>query len=126
MDILAAIEKYRLPPEAPFWIESITKTFVGLAYLHLKEQGKVDFNELAAKTPKFIGLCDWLASTTIPFAAGLNCKADITIGHILHHQVNGVPGTNFLYNPIMYSRLSRHLEHRLGEGVDKVEGDITT
>jgi len=109
-------------PDTPFWIASISKTFVGLAYLHLESDGKVNFDELARKTPKFMGLCDWLASTTIGFAERLNCKADITIANILHHQVNGQPGTEFMYNPIMYSRLSRHLEHRLGEGVDKVEG----
>jgi len=108
--------------DTPFWIASITKTFVGLAYLQLESNGKIDVEELAAKTPKFTGLCEWLASTTIPFAERLDCKANITIKNILHHQVNGKPGTEFMYNPIMYSRLSRHLEHKLGDGVDKVEG----
>lgn len=115
-----------ITPDTPFWIASISKTFVGLAYLHLQAQGKVDFNEPAAKTPKFTGLCEWLASTTIPFAERLDCTTDITIKNILHHQVNGEPGTEFMYNPIMYSRLSRHLEHKLGEGVDKVEGRHNT
>ena len=109
-------------PDTPFWTASISKTFVGLAYLHLEAEEKVEFNELARETPKFIRLCDWLANTTIAFAERLDCKADITIENILHHQVNGTPGTEFMYNPIMYSRLSRHLEHKLGEGVDKVEG----
>ena len=109
-------------PDTPFWTASISKTFVGLAYLHLEAEEKVEFNELARETPKFIRLCDWLANTTITFAERLDCKADITIENILHHQVNGTPGTEFMYNPIMYSRLSRHLEHKLGEGVDKVEG----
>ncbi len=109
-------------PDTPFWIASISKTFVGLAYLHLESQGKVNFNELARETPKFTGLCEWLASTSIGFAERLDCKADITIANILNHQVNGQPGTEFMYNPIMYSRLSRHLEHTLGEGVDSVEG----
>jgi len=36
--------------------------------------------------------------------------------------VHGEPGSSFFYNPIMYSRLSRYLEHKLGEGVDAVEG----
>lgn len=112
--------------DTPFWIASLTKTFVGLAYLHLADEGKVELEELAADTPDFTGLCEWLTSTTIPFAHGLDCGANITIRHILNHQVNNPPGTEFMYNPIMYSRLSRHLEHRLGEGFDKVEGRHNT
>jgi len=109
-------------PDTPFWIASVTKTFVGLAYLHLEQQKQVRFDEVAAKTPGFEGLCRWLESTTIPFANGLNCDAKITIRDILHHQVNDPPGSQFMYNPIMYSRLSRHLEHKFGEGIDAVEG----
>lgn len=108
--------------DTPFWIASVTKTFVGLAYLHLEKDKLVNFAELAAKTPEFDGLCMWLAGTTIPFAKGLDCSEPITIRHILHHQVNKPVGTTFMYNPIMYSRLSRHLEFSLGEGVRAVEG----
>lgn len=111
-----------ITPDTPFWIASVTKTFVGLAYLHLQQDGKIQFEELAAKTPEFEGLCGWLAGTSIPFAKGLDCSESITIRHILHHQVNKSVGTSFMYNPIMYSRLSRHLEHGLGEGVRQVEG----
>lgn len=109
-------------PDTPFWIASVTKTFVGLAYLHLEHEAKVDLEELAAETPDFTDLCQWLASTTIPFSDGLECDAPIKIRHILNHQVNNPPGTEFMYNPIMYSRLSRHLEYRLGEGWNRVEG----
>ncbi len=92
--------------DTPFWIASVSKTFVGLAYLHLEQQNQVQLDEIAAKTPNFDGLCRWLESTTIAFAKGLNCDAKITIRHILHHQVNDPPGSQFMYNPIMYSRLS--------------------
>ena len=109
-------------PDTPFWIASVTKTFVGLAYLHLEAEGLVDFAENAHATPDFTDLCQWLTGTTIPFAVGLDCSAPITIGHILTHQVNAPLGTRFMYNPIMYSRLSRHLEHRFGESIDGVEG----
>jgi len=105
----------------PFWIASVTKPFVALAFLHLEAEKKLDLDELAADTPNFVNLCKWLASTSIPFGQNLNCAAPITIRHILHHQVNGQPGKSFLYNPIMYSRLSRYLEHKFGAGVDGVE-----
>ncbi len=108
--------------DTPFWIASVTKTFVGLAFLHLESEGKIDFDEPAAATPGFTGLCRWLASTKIPFAEGLDCDADISIRNILHHQVNAPTGSQFMYNPIMYSRLSRYLEHKFGDGTDFVEG----
>lgn len=106
----------------PFWIASVTKTFVGLTFLTLAEQGKIDLDDLAADTPNFTRTCEWLASTSIPFAEGLSCDAPIRIRHILHHQVSAPVGTTFMYNPIMYSRLSRYLEDKLGQGVDAVEG----
>ncbi|MCU7554575.1 beta-lactamase family protein [Alteromonas sp. ASW11-19] len=108
--------------DTPFWIASVTKPFVGLTYLLLEHEGKVALSEKAHKTPNFQSLCTWLASTEIPFAKGMTCSREITIEHILKHQTNAVPGTTFMYNPILYSRLSRHLEHKLGEGVDAVEG----
>jgi CubicO group peptidase (beta-lactamase class C family) len=108
--------------DTPFWIASITKTFVGLSYLHLAEKESLDLNALAGTTPNFSRLCNWLAGTSIPFAQGLDCNQAITIKHILHHQVNHPIGESFMYNPIMYSRLSRHLEHLYGDGVKHVEG----
>ena len=109
-------------PDTPFWIASVTKTFVGLAFLHLEAEGSIDLNERAADTPNFDRTCKWLAGSSLPFGRDLHCDAPITIRHILHHQVQGEPGSTFFYNPIMYSRLSRYLEHKFGEGVDAVEG----
>ena len=108
--------------DTPFWIASVTKPFVAMTYLTLAHENSIDLEARAADTPDFTGLCEWLASTTIPFAAGMTCDPGITIDHILKHQSNGEPGTTFMYNPILYSRLSRHLEHKLGAGVDAVEG----
>ncbi len=108
--------------DTPFWIASVSKTFVGLAYLHLAAEGKIDLEEAASKTPNFDGICEWLQSSGIAFAEGLDCSETIKIRHILHHQVNSPPGSQFMYNPIMYSRLSRHLEHKFGQGIDSVEG----
>ena len=109
-------------PDTPFWIASVTKTFVGLTFLWLEEEGRVDMSDLASDTPKFDGLCKWLAGTSLPFGDDLRCDAPITIQNIINHQVQGEPGTKFSYNPIMYSRLSRYLEHKFGDGVDAVEG----
>ncbi len=111
-----------ITPDTPFWIASVTKTFVGLAFLHLEAERQVDLGELAGDTPGFDRLCRWLANTKLPFGRDLQCDAPITIQHILHHQAQGEPGSAFFYNPIMYSRLSRYLEHKFGQGIDAVEG----
>ena len=111
-----------ITPDTPYWIASVTKTFVGLAFLHLEAEGQIDLDERAADTPRFDRLCRWLANSSLPFGQDLRCDAPITIRHILHHQVQGEPGSAFRYNPIMYSRLSRYLEHKFGQGVHAVEG----
>jgi CubicO group peptidase (beta-lactamase class C family) len=109
-------------PDTPFWIASVTKSFVGLAFLHLEAEGRIDLDDKAAETPEFDGLCQWLSHSGLPFGRDLHCDAPITIRHILNHQVQGEPGSSFFYNPIMYSRLSRYLEDKFGQGVDAVEG----
>ena len=109
-------------PNTPFWIASVTKTFVGLAFLHLEAEGRIKLSDRAAATPGFDDLCQWLADSKLPFGEDLRCDAPITIRHILNHQVQGEPGSRFLYNPIMYSRLSRYLEDKLGHGIEAVEG----
>lgn len=113
-------------PETPFWIASVTKSFVGLAFLHLEAEGRITLSDRAADTPGFDRLCQWLAGSNLPFGQDLRCDAPITIRHILNHQVQGDPGSAFQYNPIMYSRLSRYLEHKFGDGIDAVEGRHNT
>lgn len=98
--------------DTPFWIASLSKSFVALASLKLNQNEGLDLNQKATETPNFARTCNWLASTSIPFARGLDCNAPIRIKHILAHQVSQPVGTAFLYNPIMYSRLSRHIEYK--------------
>ncbi|WP_395373910.1 serine hydrolase domain-containing protein [Marinicella sp. W31] len=112
----------RMTADTPLWIASITKSFVALTMLQLEAENLINTSELASETPNFNGLCQWLSTSSLPFGEDLNCDSKITIKNILNHQVNGSPGTRFLYNPIMYSRLSRYLEHKLGNGIDFVEG----
>jgi CubicO group peptidase (beta-lactamase class C family) len=113
-------------PDTPFWIASVTKTFLGLLFLQLEADGKISLDDKINDVPKFDSLCEWLAGSTIPFGKDLRCNAPITIRNILNHTVNGTPGTRFLYNPIMYSRLSRYIEHKNGRSVDLVEGRQNT
>ena len=107
--------------DTPFWIASVTKTFMGLLFLKLEEQGKINLDDKINAMPGWDSFCSWLAQSKIVFGQNLNCDEPITIRNVLHHTVNGVPGTKFLYNPIMYSRLSRYIEYVYGNDVSEVE-----
>ena len=113
-------------PDTPFWIASVTKTFLGLLFLQLDEQGKVDLDDHINNMPEWESFCGWLAQSTIPFGRNLQCEAPITLRNVLNHTVNGEPGTGFLYNPIMYSRLSRYIEHVYGNPIGAAEGRHNT
>jgi CubicO group peptidase (beta-lactamase class C family) len=112
--------------DTPFWIASLTKTFVGLLFLKLEEAGVVDLADRLHDVPEEREFCRDLAASGSIFGRDLRCDRPITISAILHHTVNGEPGTRFLYNPIMYSRLSRYLEHKSGRSVRDVEGRQNT
>lgn len=121
-----AHDEVPVTPDTPFWIASVTKPFLGLLFLELEADGQVDLQDRINDVPGWEGLCDWLSSSTLPFGRDLRCDAPITIDQILHHTVNGEPGTRFLYNPVMYSRLSRYIEHKYGNSVEEAEGRHNT
>ena len=112
--------------DTPYWIASVTKTFVGLLFLQLEEEGKVNLKDRINDVPGWKDFCSWLSTSGIVFGKDLRCDAPITIENILHHTSNGTPGTRFAYNPILFSRLSRYLEHKTGKSVEEVEGRQNT
>ena len=113
-------------PNTPFWIASVTKSFLGLAFLQLAEEGIVDLEDPINDMPGWDGFCNWLANSRIVFGKDLRCDARITLRNVLNHTVNGEPGTRFQYNPIMYSRLSRYLEYVYGNPIATAEAGHNT
>ena len=113
-------------PDTPFWIASVTKPLVAFLFLKLEDRGEVDLDETINEMPGWSGVCRWLSSSTIVFGENLRCDQPITIRNVLTHTVNGEPGTSFLYNPIMYSRLSRYLEYVYGHPISDAEGRHNT
>ncbi len=107
--------------DTPFWIASVTKTFLGLSFLQLEEEGIVNLDDKINDMPGWSNFCNWLSNSTIVFGQNLHCNSPITIQNVLNHTVNGKPGTQFLYNPIMYSRLSRYLEYVYGNPISDAE-----
>lgn len=116
-----AHDEVAVTPDTPFWIASVTKPILGLLFLQLEADGVVDLQDRINDVPEWDELCAWLAGSELPFGRDLRCEAPITIDQILHHTVNGEPGTRFLYNPIMYSRLSRYIAHEYGQPVEAID-----
>ena len=112
--------------DTPFWIASVTKTFLGLLFLQLEEQGEIDLSNQMNEMPGWSNFCGWLSQSTIVFGNNLHCNKPITIQNVLNHTVNGEPGTSFMYNPIMYSRLSRYIEYQYGNPISAAEGRHNT
>ncbi len=108
-------------PDTPFWIASVTKTFVGLTFLGLATDDIVDLDAPMADLPEFDEFCSWLAGTEGPFARGLDCGGPITVRTLLTHTSNGDVGHEFLYNPLLYSRLARYIEWIVNGSTD-IEG----
>ncbi len=113
-------------PDTPFWIASVTKTFLGLLFLQLEEQGKINLDDRINQMPRWDSFCSWLAGSDIVFGRDLRCDASITLRNVLNHTVNGEPGTGFMYNPLMYSRLSRYIEYVYGNPISAAEGRHNT
>lgn len=116
-------EQVPVTSDTPFWIASVTKTFVGLTFLELAEEGVVDLDAPIADLPEFDEFCAWLASTELPFARELDCSAQITVRTLLTHTSNGDVGHEFLYNPLLYSRLARYVEWVINNSIE-IEGGM--
>jgi CubicO group peptidase (beta-lactamase class C family) len=116
-----AWDEVPVTPDTPFWIASLTKPFMGLLFLRLEEAGIVDLDAPVNVEPSYDDFCAWLAGSGLPFGEDLRCDVPITLDQVLHHTVNGEPGTRFLYNPFMYSRLSRYIAHVSGRSVEAID-----
>jgi CubicO group peptidase (beta-lactamase class C family) len=110
-------------PDTPFWVASVTKTFVGLAFLQMADDGVVRLDDRMSEVPEFDGLCTDLAAAPIPLGRGLDCDAPITVRDLLSHTAAYDRGHAFSYNPILFSRLSRYLEWTVNDSTE-IEGSF--
>ncbi len=114
-------EAVRVTPDTPFWIASVTKTFVGLTLLSMEDDGVLDLDDPMSSLPEFDSFCEWLANASLPFSQELDCTTSITVRNVLTHTSNGDVGHAFLYNPILYSRLARYIEWVVNDST-QIEG----
>lgn len=109
---------------------SITKTFTAATLLAMDADGVIDLDDDFTTLSDWSGRCSWLSSSGIVFAGGkalddgytppkIDCSAKITLRDVLRMRVLGKPGSNFLYNPIVYGRLANWIEEKTGTPFDQ-------
>ena len=110
-------------PETSYPAASITKTFTAATLLAMEADGHISLDDDFTTFSEWDRRCNWLVNSGIIFGGAeidglsipaLNCDARITLENVLSHRVNGIPGTDFIYNPIIFGRLSNYVEEKTG------------
>lgn len=115
--------------DTTYLVASISKTFSAATLLALDADGLIDLDA------DFTTLSDWKARCAALLADGsifaggkaladgylpppIDCRARITLRQVLQMRVLGQPGSNFLYNPVVFGRLSNWVEQHTGKPFD--------
>lgn len=104
---------------------SITKTFTAATLLAMEADGVIDLEDDFTTLSDWDERCEWLSTSGNIFGGGrqlesgytpprIRCDARISLRDVLTMRVLGEPGTNFLYNPIVYGRLANWVEEKTG------------
>lgn len=115
--------------DTTYLVASITKTFTGATLLAMDADGVIDLDDDFTKLSDWKERCAWLSTSGIIFGGGvrledgytpprLDCTAKITLRNVLQMRVLGTPGSNFLYNPIVFGRLANWVEEKTGKPFD--------
>ncbi len=110
--------------ETTYLVASITKTFTAATLLAMDADGHIDLDDDFTKLSDWDDRCRRLTSSGIIFGGGTldngtavaapRCEGPISLRHVLQHRVQGEPGSTFLYNPIVFGRLSNWIEEQTG------------
>lgn len=115
--------------ETSYLVASITKTFSAATLLAMDADGVIDLDDDFAKLSDWKERCEWLSTSGNIFGGGkplddgytppkLDCAAKISLRNVLQMRVLGKPGSNFLYNPIVYGRLANWVEEQTKKPFD--------
>ncbi len=106
--------------QTSYLIASITKTFTAATLLAMDADGHIDLDAPFTSLSDWPERCKWLTSVGIIFGGGTlddgtiveapRCDTPISVRQVLQHRVQGTPGTSFLYNPVVFGRLSNWVE----------------
>ncbi len=116
----------RTTPETSYLVASITKTFTAATLLAMDADGVIDLDDAFTTLSDWPERCAWLSGSGNIFGGGveledgyvppeIDCSATITVRDVLRMRVLGEPGSNFLYNPIVFGRLANWVEEKTGE-----------
>ncbi|MEM8815142.1 MAG: serine hydrolase domain-containing protein [Pseudomonadota bacterium] len=107
-------------PATSYLVASISKTFTAATLLAMDADGHIDLDDHFTTLSDWAGRCEWLAGSGIIFGGGtladgtvvepVPCDRPFSLRHVLQHRVQGEPGSSFLYNPVVYGRLSNWIE----------------
>lgn len=105
--------------ETSYFIASVTKPIAGTSLFLAEQAGELDLDMPLGMAEDWQGFCAWFPNSPIIFAGGVvddgtivpdfECQGQ-TLRQALNMQVNGEPGSGFLYNPLVYARISRALD----------------
>lgn len=116
----------RTTPDTSYLAASITKTFTAATLLAMDADGVIDIDDDFTKLSDWDGRCEWLSTSGNIFGGGkplddgyippkIDCNAKLTLRNVLQMRVLGEPGSNFMYNPIVFGRLSNWVEEQTGK-----------
>lgn len=119
----------RTTKDTSYLVASITKTFTAATLLGMDADGLIDLDDDFTKLSDWQSRCEWLSTSGNIFGGGkalddgytpppIDCSASLTLRQVLQMRVLGQPGSNFLYNPIVYGRLSNWVEEQTGTTFD--------
>lgn len=120
----------RTTPDTSYLVASITKTFTGATLLAMHADGVIDLDDDFTTLSDWKERCEWLATSGNMFGGGkalddgyvppkIDCTARITVRQVLQMRILGKPGSNFLYNPIVFGRLANWVEEKTGKPFDQ-------
>ena len=106
--------------ETSYLVASISKTFTAATLLAMEADGHIDLDDPFTTLSDWDRRCSWLTGSGIIFGGGTlddgtvveppRCDTPFSLRQVLQHRVQGEPGSTFLYNPIVFGRLSNWIE----------------
>jgi len=115
--------------DTSYLVASITKTFSAATLIGMDADGIIDLDDAFTKLSDWDGRCEFLSNIESIFGGGIelvdgyvppeiDCAATLSLRDVLQMRILGEPGTNFLYNPVVFGRLSNWVEEQTGESFD--------
>lgn len=112
--------------DTTYLVASISKTFSAATLLAMDADGLIDLDADFTTLSDWKARCAVLVADASIFAGGkaladgylpppIDCTARITLRQVLQMRVLGEPGSNFLYNPVVFGRLSNWVEQHTGK-----------